>query len=105
MNRDEAIKWAEDGVKNNNRESKQLLAILLAQGTSKNPANPARAFQLAQEADQQGLGSAAEILGWFYRDGVGTAVDIQKSFRYFLRPVRKVFWGPLSILDACTLKG
>lgn len=105
VNRDEAIKWAEDGVKNNNRESKQLLAILLAQGTSKTPANPARAFQLAQEADQQGLGSAAEILGWFYRDGVGTAVDIQKSFRYFFEAREKGILGASVHLGRMYLEG
>lgn len=105
MNWDEAAKWAEEGVKYNNRESKQMLASILAQGTSKIPVNSGRAFQLAQAAYNQGQSSSAELLGWFYRDGVGTAVDYQKSFGYFLEAHDKGFLGASVHLGRMYLEG
>lgn len=83
MKWDEAAKWSEEGVKNKNRESMQLLSSILAQGTASIPADHFRAFQLAQEAYNLGLLAAGENLGWYYRDGIGTTVDIVKSYKYF----------------------
>lgn len=79
---DEATKWAQEGVKYKNRESMVLLSSILARSQQNIPANHARAFQLAQEAYDMGMGAAGENLGWYYRDGIGTTVDFVKSFRY-----------------------
>ena len=59
-----------------------LLSSILARSQQNIPANHARAFQLAQEAYDMGMGAAGENLGWYYRDGIGTTVDFVKSFRY-----------------------
>lgn len=79
----EAAKWAEAGTKLKQRNSMVLLSSILAQGSSAIPADHARAFELAQKAYKMGLVSAAENLGWFYRDGVGTSVDLSMAVRYF----------------------
>lgn len=83
MKWDEAAHWSEEGVKNKNRESMQLLSSILAQGAANIPADHTRAFQLAQQAYDLGLLAAGENLGWYYRDGIGTTVDIVKSYKYF----------------------
>lgn len=83
INRDEAAKWAEEGAKFKQRDSMRLLATVLAQGAPNTPVDQKRAFQLALEAYQLGSVYASELLGLFYRDGVGVSVDFQLAAKYF----------------------
>lgn len=105
MKWDEAAQWAEKGAENKNRESMQLLSTILAQGTANIPANHARAFQLAQAAYDMGAVNAGENLGWYYRDGIGTTVDIVKSYRYFFEAREKGVTGASVHLARMYLEG
>lgn len=83
VDRDEAAKWAEEGVKLNQRDSMNWLANILAVGAPKTPKNTDRAFQLARQAHNLGLVSAKNTLGVFYRDGIGTPKDIPLAVQMF----------------------
>ena len=80
---DEAARWANAGVKVNQRDSMNWLANILARGTSKLPKDPDQAFQLARKASILGLVAAKNTLGVFYRDGIGTPRDMQLAFQTF----------------------
>lgn len=105
MKWDEAAQWAEKGARDKNRESMQLLSSILAQGTPNIPVNHARAFQLAQEAYDMGLVGAGENLGWYYREGIGTTVDMAKSYRYFFEAREKGVAGASVHLGQMYLEG
>ncbi len=80
---DESAKWAEAGVRVNQRNSMNILANILARGTKTLPKDPDRAFQLARHAHNLGLPAAKNTLGVFYRDGVGTPKDLQLALQMF----------------------
>lgn len=105
VNRDEAGKWAQEGVKNNNRESMLFLSNILVQGSKSIPADPSRAFQLATEAYKRGLVYAGENLGWYHRDGIGTAVDLVQAQRYYAEGVERGLPGAYVGLGRLYLEG
>lgn len=80
---DEAARWAEAGVRVNQRDCMVWLANILARGGKTVPEDKARAFQLAKRAHEMGLPAAADTLGYFHRDGIGTPVDYAQAIRFF----------------------
>ena len=80
---DEAARWAEAGVRVNQRDCMVWLANVLARGGKTVSEDKARAFQLAKRAHETGLPAAADTLGYFYRDGIGTPVDYAQASRLF----------------------
>lgn len=73
---DEAARWAEAGVRINQRQSLVLLANILGQNSKSTTADKNRAFELAKRAHDLGVIGAKNTLGTFYRDEVGTPVDL-----------------------------
>lgn len=75
------------------------LGLLYQEGSSGFPKNPAKAFQLYQQAADSGLAAALVAVGTCHLTGVGTAQDRNKSARYFKQaaeagnPVGKFLWG------------
>ena len=79
----EAVKWLEVGVKHNQLESINLLSSILAVGAKSVPADPVKAFSLAKQAYDRGSADAANNLGWFYRDGIGTFKNLPLAIQFF----------------------
>lgn len=82
-NAEEAVRWLELGAKNNQLESINLLSSIIAVGAKSVPADPTRAFSLAKQAYENGSSDAANNLGWFYRDGIGTSKNLPLAIQYF----------------------
>jgi TPR repeat protein len=80
---EQAVRWLEFGAKLNQLDSLNLLSSIVAVGAKSVPADPSRAFSLARQAYDKGSADAGDILGWFYRDGVGTAKNVQMAVQYF----------------------
>lgn len=80
---DEAARWAEAGVRVNQRDCMVWLANILARGGKTVPEDKARAFQLAKRAHEMGLPAAADTLGYFHRDGIGTPVNYAQAIRLY----------------------
>ena len=79
----EAVKWLELGVKHSQLESTVLLSEVIARGANSVPADPVRAFTLAKQAYDWGSADAANNLGWFYRDGIGTPRNLPLAIQFF----------------------
>ena len=79
----EVASSAELGVASAWQDCGRLLAAALAQGTRAILPDRERALELAQRAYENGAPAAANALGVFFRDGIGTPVDLARAVRYF----------------------
>lgn len=88
-NLDEAAKWAQGGVQANEPHAMTVLSAVYRRGTKQIPANKELAFDLTSKAAATGNSAALNQLGFYYRDGIGTAVDFAKAAELLQQAVAK----------------
>ena len=81
----EAMRWIEQGVRAKNLCSISVASAILGRGGKGVDANPQRAFALASEGASSNHAPSINVLGWFYRDGIGTEPNTIKAIENFQR--------------------
>lgn len=87
VNRTEAKKWFEEGAKVNDGDSFAYLSDIHAQLSKDSPADQAKAFEYASKAAAQNRSGGFNMLGYVYREGIGTPVDYPKAIVNFKRGI------------------
>ena len=87
VNRTEARKWFEAGAKVNDGDSFAYLSDIHVQLSKDSPADQAKAFEYASKAAAQNRSGGFNMLGYVYREGIGTPVDYPKAIVNFKRGI------------------
>lgn len=87
VNLSEARKWFEEGAKVNDGDSFVYLSDIHVSLSKNSPPDQTKAFEYASKAVKLNRPGGFNMMGYLYREGIGTSVDYEKAITNFKKGI------------------